>query len=389
VRITAVEATTVNVPFRQSHRSHNRVGRGVTRTIVAVRTDDGLVGLGETLHYQSKHVIDHVLAPMVVGQNPLNMARLRSRLLYGRHMPGVPSRLWENDPWAYSGFEMALYDIAGKAAGLPVSTMLGGPCRARVPFVAYFYPREGRTSPQAIAEDCDELMAASRAATLELKVGVLSPREDIDTVAGIRSRIGSAAAIRIDANGAWSAATAMQTLAFMEPFGIANVEEPCIGLPALARLRRAVGIPVSTHCADVGVVAGLAAADNIVFDLPSEGGITSARECASAADAFGLGFWIRSTGELGIGTAALVHLAAATPSMTYANQTVLPLLADDIVARPLEMRDGYAAVPDAPGLGVELDEDKVAKYARLHAEDGTYWYWGDPRTTAWEPLHVW
>src|SRR5690348_1642582 len=341
VKITTVETTTINMPYRHANRSHNRASRGVTRTIVVVRTDEGVVGLGETRDYQSKYVIDHVLSPVVIGQDPLNILKFRSRLLFGRQMPGVPSRLWENDPWAYSGFEMALYDILGKKAGLPVSMLLGGQCRTRIPFVAYVYPRADRTSPDAIAEDCQSVIAASHATTLELKVGVLTPQEDIDTVAQVRARLGPAVDLRIDANGVWPVGTAVQTLNAIEPLRIANVEEPCLGLPALAQVRRAVRIPISTHCADAGVVATMRAADNIVFDLPSEGGIGLAKECANAAAALGLGFWIRSTGELGIGTAAIVHLAASTPSMTYPNQTVLQLLEDDIVRNPLTLRDGF------------------------------------------------
>jgi glucarate dehydratase len=385
MRITAVETTTINMPYKRANRSHHRANRGVTRTLIVVRTDDGIVGLGESRDYQSKHIIDHVLAPVVIGEDPLNIAKFRSRLLFGRQMPGVPSRLWETDPWAYSGFEMALYDIAGKAAGVPVSTILGGQCRTQVPFVAYFYPQQGRTSPEAIAEDCQNLAVSSRAQTLELKVGVLSPQDDIDTITKIRKNIGASVSLRIDANGAWSVGVAMQTLNAIERLGIANVEEPCLGLAALAWLRKTIHIPISTHHADVGVVAGLGAADNIVFDLPSEGGIGSARACANAAEALGLGFWMRSTGELGIGTAAILHLAASTPSMTYPNQTVLNLLADDIIQNPFEIRNGLIEVPDAPGLGVELDEAKVEKYARLHSEEGTYRYWEDRSPEAQEP----
>jgi len=352
-------------------------------------TDEGITGLGETLHYQSKYMIDHVLAPIVVGQDPLNIARLRSRLLVGKDRPGAPNRAWETDPWAYSGFEMALYDILGKATGLPLSTLLGGLYRARVPFVAYHYPAEDRLSPEAIAEDCQSLVESSGAQTLELKIGVLSPSKDIETLQKIREGIDPSINIRIDVNGAWSVATAIQTLNRMESLDIANAEEPCLGLSATARVRRVTGIPISTHHADVWTIVNMAVADSIAFDLPSEGGLISAKETASAAAALGLGFWMRSTGELGIGTAAILQLAAAVPSMTSANQTVLHLLEDDILQCPFHLQGGYIELTEAPGLGVTLDEEKVQKYARLHATEGTYWFWGGRDRSAWEPPHIW
>ncbi len=233
------------------------------------------------------------------------------------------------------------------------------------------------------------LMASTRAHTLELKVGVLDPLQDADTIRRIRDAIGPDLAIRIDANNAWSVESAVRTLNIMQESDLANAEEPCRGLTALARVRSRVSTPVSTHCADVAVVAGLGAADNIVFDLPSEGGIDSVREAAAEAEAAGLGVWMRSTGELGIGTAAILHLAAATPAMTHANQTVLHMLADDVVTKPLRIREGYVDVPDGPGLGVELDEEKVKTYARLHAEEGTYWFWGPRHQPGWTPPRTW
>lgn len=389
MRITDIETVTVNIPFKVTNRSAGRVGRGVTRTIVQVHTDEGVIGFGETLHYQSKYVIDHVLTPSILGANPLDIARLRSRCLAGKDMCGAPGRAWETDPWAYSGVEIALYDIAGKVKHAPTSELLGGTHRRQIPFVAYVYPQADRMTPAKIAEDCAAMIHSSRAHTLELKVGVLEPQQDVETIQRIREAVGPGITVRIDANNAWSAETAIRTLSAMEEFDLANAEEPCRGLAAMAYVRRRVSTPLSTHCADVAVVAGLEAADNIVFDLPSEGGLDSAREAAAAAERHGLGFWMRSTGELGIGTAAILHLAASTPAMTHANQTVLHMLADDVVTKPLRISGGYVDVPEGPGLGVDLDEEKVKTYARMHAGEGTYWFWGPRRQPGWTPPRTW
>ena len=389
MKIASIETVTVNVPFRRRHRSHGRAGRGVTRTIVKVHTDSGITGLGETLHHQSKYVIDHVLAPAVIGQDPRDLAKLRARCLPGLGMPGTFGRAWESDPWAYSGVEMALYDILGKAADRPLHTLWGGLVRDRVPFTAYYYPPAGEVDPEIIAEGAATVMAGMRADTLEMKVGVLEPERDVETIRRLRERIGPHTSVRIDANGGWSPQTAIRILGALEPYRLANVEEPCRGLAPLADVRKETSIPLSTHYPDAAVVARLHAADNIVFDLPSEGGLDSAREAAAAAASLGLGFWMRSTGELGIATAAIVHLAAAIPSMAHANQTVLHLLDGDVIRTPFSLEDGHATVPDAPGLGVDLDEGLMREYARRFDTEGPCWFWAGPRAADWEPSRVW
>lgn len=389
MKIVSIETVTVNVPFRRRHRSHGRVGRGVTRTIVKVGTDAGVTGLGESLHYQSKYVIDQVLGPAVLGLDPHDLARLRARFLPGLGMPGTFGRAWESDPWAYSGVEMALYDIVGKSIGLPVYMLLGGRARGRVPFTSCYYPPLDETEPEVIAQGAAAIVETMRADTLELKVGVHEPERDVETIRRLREHVGPAINIRIDANGAWSTRTAMDTLAALEPYHLANVEEPCRGLVAMAEVRGHTATPLSTHCADAAVVARLGAADNIVFDLPSEGGIASARETAATAATLNLGFWMRSTGELGIATAAIVHLAAAIPSMIHANQTVLHLLEGDVVRTPFQMTGGYVDVPDTPGLGIDLDEGLVREYARRYDEEGPCWFWGGPHGTEWEPARIW
>ena len=389
MRIARIDTVTVNVPFTRAHRSAGRTGRGVTRTLVTVIGDDGSVGIGETLHHQSKVVIDQVLAPAVIGADGRDLTWLRARCLPGMGQPGAPSRAWESDPWAYSGFEMAVHDLLAKAAGVPLWSLLGGQSRSQIPFVEYVYPDAEHATPEAIADDCIARVTASGAHTLELKVGVLDPAADIATVARIRREIGSTAQIRIDANGAWTVPTAIRTLRALEEYDVANVEEPCRGLVAMARVRSKVRIPMSTHVADVATVANLGAADSIVFDLPSEGGLESARQAAAAAEAWGLGFWMRSTGELGVGTAAVLHLAAATSSMRHPHQTILHLLEDDMTVERLRIRRGYLDVPGAPGLGIALDQAKVETYARLHAEQGTYWFWGERHQPRWQPPTVW
>ena len=266
MKIASIETVTVNVPFRRRHRSRGGIGRGVTRTIVKVHTDSGVTGLGETLHYQSKYVIDRVLAPAAIGQDPRDLAKLRARFLPGLGMPGTFGRAWESDPWAYSGVEIALYDIIGKWTGRPLYALWGPRERDRVPFTAYYYPPAAETDPDAIVEGAMATLAGMCAGTLEMKVGVREPARDVETIRRLRERVGPETKIRIDANGGWSSATAVRTLTALGPCRLSNAEEPCRGLLPVADVRKQTATPLSTHSADVAVVARLGAADNIVFD---------------------------------------------------------------------------------------------------------------------------
>src|SRR2546425_5183767 len=103
MRIKDIETVACNVPFKNHMKFHSGERIGATRVIVKLQSDEGITGLGETQHFQSKYVIDNVLKPAMIGEDPTNIERLRAKALIGRHLTGSLNRCWENDPWSYSG----------------------------------------------------------------------------------------------------------------------------------------------------------------------------------------------------------------------------------------------------------------------------------------------
>ena len=380
MRITDVLTTVVNVPFVAPWLSSLGVAEGTTRTIIEVATDDGLVGLGEAPFAECKQVIDERLKKEIVGADPFLRQEIAVRCLPSAGSMGAYALTNGAETLAYSGIDMALYDIIGKSLRRPVYEILGGKVRDRIPFVEYFAPRYrtqegkgGELSPAKIAEYCADMISKHHSRTIEGKVGVFTPEEDILTVKLIHEAVGSSIEVRVDANASWSRTTAIRTIRGMERYDISNVEEPTRGLKGLALVRERIHSQISTHSLSFAEIATLKAADNIVCDYYETGGFENARFCAAIADELSLGFWLRSDGELGISTAAYLHLAATVPTMVHPNQSLARYLVDDIIrGGPLVPEGGYLTVPHSVGLGVEIDPAKLAKYAESYQKKGAY-----------------
>jgi len=391
LKIADVKTTVVNMPMEAPLRWALGTVRGITRTIVEVSTDAGIVGLGETTGAYSKELIDNEIKPAIVNCDPFNLEQIVAKSVW------YPEKTffgrWEADLTSFAGIEMALWDIMGKAIGRPVCDLLGGTRRTRVAFAAYIMPRYlgqaktgGESTPQQIAKFCSEVIQKEGFKTLEIKLGIFSPRNDIQTIKEIRDVVGEDIELRVDPNSVWSPETSIRVIKAMEKYGVKNVEEPTKGIDALARVRRLVNTPISTHSSLIPEILRLEAADAIVGDLHHSGGILRARKLASAAEICNLDFWLHSGGELGISTAAIIHFAASMPFIIHANQTHYHHQVDDIVAGgKLTYEKGSMAVPKGPGLGVELDEKKVLKYAELYNRQGPYHYYCDQERPEWMP----
>jgi glucarate dehydratase len=167
-------------------------------------------------------------------------------------------------------------------------------------------------------------------------------------------------------------------LELLEPFAIANVEEPVDSFAGLAELRQSTAIPFSAHTPDIALAAQLGVPDALVVGLGFCGGIAGTRrliaECAKA----GVDFWFYS-GDLGIATAAYLHVAAATPYLEYPSQSLLRWTVDDVVAGgPFSPDRGVLPVPQAAGLGVDLDEAALARCVERFAREGPYDFYSGP-----------
>jgi L-alanine-DL-glutamate epimerase-like enolase superfamily enzyme len=377
MRIAEVRRTAVAVPQRRRYGSSwRRAGHGsgaLQAILVELVTDDGLVGIGEApvVFAGSAEVtlamIDAV-APLLVGADPLDHDVLRRRLYAETGMAHLGT---QGASWGLAGIDTALWDLAGRIAGLPLHRLWGGAWRERSGFHADLVPDE----PARMAEDAQAWVARGFR-TLYLKAG-FAPELDEARVRAVREAVGDGPRLRIDANGAWSPGLAVRLLRRLAAYDLEFAEQPLPpGDPAeLARLRARVPVPILAHESSLSVEGTLAvvrhgAADAVQLDPRFDAGIAGARTAAQIAEVAGLPALTHTFGELGVGTALMLHLHAAHRNMVLDSQTYYPNLTDDVIAGgPLVFDGRELAVPTGPGLGVELDPDRVAHYAAYHARE--------------------
>lgn len=369
MKITRIETIPIRVPLKPGLAI--RSGRGGAHTVspfllVRVHTDAGLVGLGEascTPRWSGEdqttgaHLIRAYLEPLLVGENPLEVATLSAKFRLA----------FAGNYFTKAAVEMALWDIAGKAAHRPVFELLGGKVRE---FVATKWSVSG-VEP-ARAADIARWAVTQGFRAMKVKVGT-DPDADVARVAAVRAAIGSGLKLGVDANGGWPADTAAAVIARLKEFRLSFVEQPLAPEDnlRLAELRRAVGLPIVADesvytLSDARFLAHLGAADAFSIYVGKAGGIGAAKAIADFGASVGIKCTIGSNLELGVGSAAMLHLALASRGVTaeeFPCDIIGPFFyADDIVREPHPIRPGEARAHARPGLGVELDDEKVARY---------------------------
>ena len=360
----------MNVPLVATYLMAPGVYPGMSRTVVRMTTENGAVGLGETPNPDDAAELAR-LAPCLVGQG---VDVLREKLA-ARDLPSAIARrdgkVLTRGPLA--GVEIALWDIAGRLANVPVYELLGGAVRTEIPLTEYFAYRVGREqTPDAVAEYCARMLDEHDSPWFEGKVGVRTPEDDLRLVALVREAIGPDRLLRLDANMGWSVETARRMLEALAEHDIANVEEPVSAFADLARLRETSPIPFSAHSPDLASAAELGVPDTLVLGVGACGGVEGTRRFVAACLEAGVGFWFYS-GDLGIATAAQLHLTAALAPLEQPSQTLLRWYADDVIAEgPFVPRRGHVTVPSGPGLGVTLDERALERATARYAREGAY-----------------
>lgn len=377
-RIARIEAWPANAPLEATYLMSTGTVPGISRTIVRVTTEDGVVGLGESASTSDADELLGELGRSFVGQAT---DALRDELARAP----LPTPVHRGDGQVVihrpeTGVEIALWDIAAREAGVPLHELFGAKCRNTVAFSEYFAYRPGHEdAPADIAAFCARMAEAHGSSVFEGKVAVSPLEQDIDMVREIRAAIGTDLELRLDANMGWSPATARRALELLEPFGIANLEEPVASFADMADLRGSTTIPFSAHTPDVVEAARLGAPDTLVIGLGPFGGIGGARRFIDACEEAGVGFWFYS-GDFGIATAAYLQISAATEYVTGPSQSLLRWTTDDVIAGgPFSPEGGVVEVPDGPGLGVELDEQALRRCVDRYAREGAYeFYTGGP-----------
>jgi glucarate dehydratase len=375
-RIAKVEAWPVNVPLEAPYEMAPGIVAGIHRAIVRVTTEDGVVGLGESASPADATALGCDVGPTYVGRD--TSEALAS--LGARRRPAATHRsdgkVLIDNPLA--GIEIALWDIAAREEGVPLHELLGPTSRTEVAFTEYFAYREGREqTPADVASYCARMIEEHDSPAFEGKVGVRSADDDVKLAREIRAAIGERT-LRLDANMGWQLATARGVLSQLEALDIANVEEPVGSFTDMAELRRTTPIPFSSHIPDAARAAELGAPNSIVIGLGFCGGIAGTRRLIAECEQAGVGFWFYS-GDLGITTAAYLHVAAATPYLDQPSQSLLRWTTEDVIAGgPFKPERGVVPVPTGPGLGVELDEKALARCVERFAREGAYDFYSGP-----------
>lgn len=300
----------------------------------------------------------------------------------------------------YGAIEMACLDLQGKALGCPVSDLLGGQVRDRIPMIAYLFWRYDRpnggddTCAEDLADWCEELHSTLGVNSMKLKAGVMDPFEEARVLELCRERLGDRFGLRIDPNGVWSVQTATRVGHRLEPLGIEYFEDPSWGLEGNAAVRKAVRIPIATNMYpnkfdDLGPAIRLGSVDIVLTDLHYWEGPRGVKDLVAVCNTFNLGVAMHSGAEFGIELAAMLHTASTIPQMHVAGDAHYHYLKDDIIQGGLmKYEDGCINVPTGPGLGVELDEDKMKFYETYYEEKGDYYarFHQDPRRPEWSPI---
>jgi glucarate dehydratase len=376
MKIASIEAIPVSIPATRTCTWAFGRSYGHTRTVVRVLTEDGLTGWGEAPGDGSAAVIAQRLAPRLVGANAFER-ETALRLCRGEHRDFG----YLADPagaLAFAGIEIALWDLLGKATGQPIFRLLGGPVRDQAPFVSYAYTvalEEGHALadvPGIMADIAQRSIAASGACAFEFKIGRHPVETDIATVHAVRAALGPKIDLAVDANLGMGIDKARRFLAGAGR-ELADIEEPVARLDDMQRLRADFGVPISTHCTDFEKIKHYPGIDNLVGDLNVDGGLGGCMRAAAIAAAIGKRFWLRSNGETGIGWAALSHFGIACPEADRPAQSLIDWCEDDLIDGPVwHVRDGGVRPPEKPGLGIEIDQDSLARYAERYRKNGPF-----------------
>jgi len=395
MRITAIRATPVTVPLEAPLRHGNGCHWGrFVRTIVEVETDEGLVGLGEMGGGgESANAAFKALESYLVGRDPARIEEMRFLIA------NPTASLYNNRTQLVAALEFACLDLLGQKWGVPVSEILGGRLRERVPFASFLFFRyanagcrvgEVRTPEQLVA--CARALKARHGFTThKLKGGVFPPEYELRCYRALAEAF-PGDRFRFDPNGVWSTEQAIWFGQQIE--GIRNdyLEDPVFGLHGMRRVREKVRMPLATNTVVVNFEQLSAnvldtGVDVILLDTTFWGGIRPCVKAAGVCDTFQLGVAVHSSGELGIQLASMLHMGAVLPNLTFAADAHYHHLADDVIeGGRLPYANGSIAVPTAPGLGVKLDRERLGRYHELFLRLGGYPYDQDPLRPGWTPI---
>jgi muconate cycloisomerase len=364
VKITSVELFPIQAecthpgPVQPDIRSH---------VVVKLETDDGLNGWGEITGYPARPLpsppvedLGRFLTELLVGRDPRQLSQIHELMSKGLAGAARGNQI-------ACGVDLALHDLIGKALGVPVVTLLGGTYRRDIP-VAYPIPAHVRREdvPASIAYIGEMLERGFP--LIRFYIGI-DLEADALCLRLMRETYGDRVAIKtLDCNGHLDWKTARAAIRRFQEYGFMLVESPAKrgDLAGLAEVRRSIDAPVSEHAYTLADAMRLARANAVdIFNITTvaAGGIFQARKIAAVAEAAGISCLLGAAHELSLGTAGQAHLGLSLANLGYPVDCIGPeIYASDVVQTPLPYREGRLTVPDQPGLGLDVDEGKLAAH---------------------------
>jgi len=377
MEVTSVEATPVEIDIRPLSEAYGvapyvagyTTFEEVLRLVICVETDGGTVGWGETMVDPEPSLamaaVENVIAPELVGREVWEIESLLDSFDYP-YMDVTPY---------VGGVEMALWDAFGKAMGEPIHKFLGGKLTDEVP-VAYCV---GILDPEESAEQAR--WAREEGFEVIKTKGGLDVDQDVERLVAMQEAVDGELRFRLDGNQTMSFEEATTTAARLEDAGVylQYFEQPLridnVGGYKRLRQRLQTAIAVNEdayHDRNLFELVREDAVDAAVVDLIPMGGLLATKQAMGVADDANISVAHHSSFDLGIKTAAVLQLVAASPAMDLPPDRVTYALADDVIEEPFEVTDGRMTVPDGPGLGVTVDEAKLDEHRVTEGEGISY-----------------
>jgi len=382
VKVVDIRATSVTVPLHRPLRWSFGVEFTTTRTVVELITDEGLIGVGETRGGDEIVRSLELHRDLYIGLDPLEVSRITRRFSVFR-MTSEQLALVGAAKLAGAAVEMACWDLVGKVLGKRCGDLWGGIEQEQIEFAAYVFYRYASATdigkgdtPEDAVDHAEELFERFGFRDIKFKNGVLNPQQEIRSVRLMRERLdGRLRYLRIDPNAVWSVQTSIRVLNEITDYGLEFCEDPTWGIEGMSLVRQRVSVPLATNMCcvtfeQIPLAVRARAIDVILGDVHFWGGPSSVLQLAKICETFNIGFSLHSDRELGISTAAVLHVAAAESMLSHAIDSHLPEQADDIITVPFQIENGCIGVPTGPGLGVEIDQDKLRFYAEYHRKVG-------------------
>lgn len=372
-RIIKLEFIPVSVPYARPEVSSIVDRLGVTDVLVQATDADGRVGWGESC---SGANVESVLEAL----------RAMKRFVLGRsswESEAIRHELWKTAIWqyrkgtacyAFAGIDMALWDLCGKECGQPLYRLLGGQVRSSVNYYCYLE----RDLPQAVREQGLKGTAAGYT-VFYLKVGI-DIKQELEMVRALRDAIGPDAKIRLDANGAWRVNEAICNIERLNEFNIDFMEQPVEADPlaSMQEVRRRTSVALSSNegmwsAEDSYLRITSRTADVYCFSPYWVGSLAEFQRLSFVANYEGLQVCRHSHGDLGVAAAAMHHACLTLPNLVDGNQQTAQILMDDVLSNPLPIASSPDwGVIEEPGIGIEVDADKVAHFHKNYLDKGQF-----------------